>query len=197
MRGQAVQGSFAGLQAGARPTDGLFLAVFPDMVAAERIAALARHLRQAHALRGQVAAVRRLHVSLHYLGGYAGVPRGVVSAATEALAAVAMPPFDVLFDRAASFRGQARNHPCVIQGGEGVVGLLALHARLGAALRQVGLGRWVRPHCLPHVTLFYDANGIANHPVEPIGWRVREVVLVHSLYGSGRHDHLARRILEG
>jgi 2'-5' RNA ligase len=175
----------------------LFLGVFPGTGVAERIAVLARHVRQAHALRGEVVAPARLHVSLHYLGGYAGIPRGVVAAAIEAVTAVVMSPFDVHFDRAASFCGQPGNHPYVLQGGDGVVGLPALHGRLGAALRRVGLGRWVKAHCLPHVTLLYDDKGIANHPVEPIGWTVREIVLVRSLYGHGRHEYLARRVLDG
>jgi 2'-5' RNA ligase len=51
----------------------------------------------------------------------------VVTAAIEALAVVAMSPFDVRFDRAASFSGRTSNHPYVLQGDEGVVGLLALH----------------------------------------------------------------------
>lgn len=187
-----------GLETLAHPTDGLFLGVFPDASGvAERIAMLARHLRDTHALRGKVLASSRLHVSLHYLGGYAGLPQGVVTAAIEALAAVVMPPFDVLFDRAASFRGRPGNHPYVLQGGDGVAGLLALHGQLGMALQRVGLGRWVKPHCLPHMTLLYDDDSIASHPVEPIGWTVREVVLVRSLYGRGRHEYLARRVLGG
>jgi 2'-5' RNA ligase len=173
----------------------LFFAVFPDTGAAERIAALARHLQEAYALRGKALAPARLHVSLHYLGGYAGLPQGVVTAAIEAAAAVVMPPFDVLLDRAASFRGRPGNCPYVLQGGDGVVGLLALHEQLGTALRRVGLGRWVKPHCLPHMTLLYGDHSIANHPVEPIGWTAREVVLVRSLYGRGRHEYLARRVL--
>jgi 2'-5' RNA ligase len=59
------------------------------------------------------------------------------------------------------------------------------------------LGRWVKPHCLPHVTLLYDDDNIASHPIEPVGWTVREVVLVRSLYGSGRYEYLARHVLGG
>lgn len=186
-----------GLDAPARPADGLFLAVFPDAGVAERIVALARCLRDTHALRGRVLAPGRLHVSLHYLGGYAGLPQGVATAAIEALADLVMPPFDVLFDRAASFRGRPGNHPYVPQGGDGVAGLLALHGQLGMALQRVGLGRWVKPHRLPHMTLLYDDDTIANRPVEPVGWTVREVVLVRSLYGHGRYEYLARHVLGG
>jgi 2'-5' RNA ligase len=199
---EAEQGAFVGFGAPAQPIEGLFFAVLPDAGAAERITALARDLREAHALRGKVLELTRLHVSLHYLGGYEGLPQGVAAAAIEAAAAVVMPSFDVLFDRAASFRGRAGNHPYVLQGGDGVVGLLALHGLLGTALQRVGLGRWVRRQCLPHITMLYDHDTIANHPVEPIGWTVREVVLVRSLYGDshgrqGRHEYLARRVLGG
>lgn len=195
MTGEAHQSAFVGLAAPVRATEGLFFAVFPNAGAAGRISALARDLREAHALCGKLLAPARLHVSLHYLGGYEGLRKGVVLAATKAAAAVEMPTFDVRFDRAASFRGRPRNRPYVLQGGDGVAGLLALHEQLGMALQRVGLGRWVKRYYLPHMTLLYDDDNIADHPVEPIGWTVREVVLVRSLYGHGRHEYLARRVL--
>ena len=42
----------------------------------------------------------------------------------------------------------------------------------------------------PHVTLAYDARKIAAEAVAPIGWRVDEFVLVHSLLGRTRHVRL-------
>jgi 2'-5' RNA ligase len=41
----------------------------------------------------------------------------------------------------------------------------------------------------PHVTLLYDARDVDEYPIEPIGWTVKEFVLIRSLNG---HEHLVR-----
>jgi len=52
-----------------------------------------------------------------------------------------------------------------------------------------GLKGWARRAFTPHVTLWYGEREIAENPIEPIGWTVREFVLIHSLRG---HTCLAR-----
>lgn len=197
MHHQPKQGVFMEVEAAAPPIERLFLAVFPDMTAAERITALGWSLRETHTLQGKLQELSRLHVSLHCLGNYAGLRQSVVTAAIEAATAIAMPPFYVLFDRAGSFRGRPGNRPYVLMGGEGIVGLRVLHGLLGTTLQRVGLWRWFEPQYLPHITLLYDGHGVADHPVEPIGWTVREVVLVRSLHGHHRYECLARFGLSG
>ena len=189
--------SFTGFDASPQPADGVFFAIFPEVDAAAGAARLARHQRDAHGLRGRPLARERLHVSLHHLGDYAGLPRGIVAAACEAAAAVAMPSFDVAFDRAVSFIGRSGNRPFVLQGGDGVAGLMVLHRLLGAAMQKVGLGRWAKPHYVPHVTLLYDDRCVAEQAVETVGWTVHEFVLVHSLHGRTRYVPLARWPLRG
>ena len=49
----------------------------------------------------------------------------------------------------------------------------------------------------PHVTLLHDGRHIEAEPVEPIGWTVREIVLVHSPVGQTTHRHLMRLPLRG
>jgi len=41
----------------------------------------------------------------------------------------------------------------------------------------------------PHVTLLYDARDVEEYPIEPIGWTVKEFVLIRS---SNGHEHLVR-----
>lgn len=174
------------------PVDGLFFAVFPEAGAAGRITALAHRLLESHGLRGRPLAAGRLHVSLHKLGGYAGLPPSAVAAAVEAAAAVSMRPFTVRFDRGMTFERRHGPGPHVLLGGEGVIGLEALHRLLGSAL-----SRSARAGFQPHVTLFYGDRRIAEHPIEPIDWIVREFVLVRSLVGRSRYQHLARWTLGG
>jgi RNA 2',3'-cyclic 3'-phosphodiesterase len=184
--------SFVGLDASQHPADGLFFAVLPDEDAAAGISRLAQCQRRAQGLKGRPFLATRFHVSLHHVGDYAGLPRGVVAASCEAAAAVAMPLFDVAFDRTVSFSGRSGNQPFVLRGGDGVAGLMVLRERLGGALQKVGLWRWVKPQYEPHVTLLYDDRCVAEQAVDAVSWRVREFVLVHSLRGQRRYAALGR-----
>ena len=177
------------------PRDGLFFAIFPDAATAVRIARIARHCRRQHGLSGRPQATSRFHISLQDLGEYERLPQSVVVEAGAAAAIVKMPPFAVMFDRVGSFSGRAGNHPLVLRGDDGVVGLTMLYQSLGLAMRTVGLRA-----CLdftPHMTLLYDDRRIDEQPIEPIFWTVREFVLVHSLRGKTKHIPLERWQLHG
>ena len=103
-------------------TDGLFFALFPDPAAAARIGDLARRMRDAHALSAAPHAADRLHVSLHGIGEYPAFPADIAARAIEAAASVALPPFEIAFDRAMSFSGKPGQLPLVLRGQDGVAG---------------------------------------------------------------------------
>ena len=174
-----------------QPTDRLFFAIFPDTGAAARIARLSQALRAQHRVRGKSLATERLHVSLHHVGDYAGLPQHIVAAACRVASALAVRPFTVEFNGAASFRGRPGHQPFVLLGDDGIVGLQALQQGLGNALDAAGLGH-ANLHYTPHVTLVYGDRLVADRPVEPITWGVREFVLVHSLLGRSRYIPLER-----
>lgn len=115
-----MQASLPGFDAAPKPTDRLFFAIFPDTDAAARIAELARRLRGEHGLNGKLIDTARFHVTLLHLGDFAGLPQDIVTRAGEAAAAVAMPPFEITFDRAMSFLGRLGELPFVLRGGQGV-----------------------------------------------------------------------------
>ena len=98
-------------------------------------------------------------------------------------------PFEVSFDRTASFRARSGNRPFVLIGENGLRQLQSFRQTLGAAMARRGLRRLALTNFTPHVTLLYDARDADEYPVEPIGWTVREFVLVRSLNG---HEHLVR-----
>lgn len=177
--------------ASARPTDRLFFAVRPSPVACEQIVALTAHLRSEHGLRGSPISPDRLHSTLHHLGDHVGLPQAVVDQACAAAASLAVPAFEVVFDRVASF-ARPHNQPLVLRGGAGLDGLMALQQALGAAMARVGLGRHVESHFTPHVTLLYDDRRVAEQAMAPIRWVVDELVLVHSLLGRTVHKTLGR-----
>jgi 2'-5' RNA ligase len=174
------------------PTDGLFLAVVPPASMADRISNLIPELRARHGLRGEPLSPRRLHVTLHYLGSYNGLPRKLMETVCAAAPAVSMPPFEISFDRALSFTSRKKARPFVLRAGGDVIPLLGLHRAVGEAITRAGLGRWVTRHFTPHMTLLYDRRLVDEHPIESLGWTVTDFVFVHSLVGQGVHNHLAR-----
>jgi len=184
--------SFAGLEATPRPTDCIFFAIFPDAQAATRIASLARSLRDKHGLKNRPLAAKRFHISLHHVGDYAGVPEGAIAAARDTASTVAMPPFRIALDCAKSLGRGGHDRPLALTGGDGVAGLERFQHMLGRTMEQAGLGRWIGPSWLPHLTLLYGDRGIEEEPIEPVSWTVREFVLVHSLLGRTQHIPLAR-----
>lgn len=177
-----MQQSSLGGFAAAHPTDRLFFAVMPPPEMAARIAALAGSLRESLSLKGRPRPTTHLHVTLHHLGDFAGLPQQRVEDARAAAGGVAMDAFEARFDRVGSFAGRPGKHPFVLLGASDTPGLAALHAGLGRRLAAAGLGRRERAF-VPHVTLLYDARNVGVQAVDPLGWTVREFVLVHSLLG--------------
>ena len=164
----------------------LFLAAVPDAGTAERIHQLAGILKRAHHFEGKLIAPERLHISLFFLGG---LSERHIRAACEAAAELRTEPFEVSFDRTASFRGRSGNRPFVLIGENGLRRLESFRRMLGAALTRRGLRRAANTTFTPHVTLLYDARGADEYPIQPIFWTVTEFVLIQSMKG---HNYLAR-----
>ena len=179
------------------PTDRLFFAAFPDEAAREAIARLADDIGQRHGLHSASLRRERLHITLHHLGDYAGLPAGVVEEAQRAAMHVVAAPFEVVFDRVKSFVGNTQKKPCVLVGAQGDTPLQQLRRQLGECLIQVGLGKHVTSEFTPHVTLRYERTVLPEHAVARISWTVREFGLVHSLLGKTEHRILQRRMLTG
>lgn len=180
-----------------QPIDALFFALLPDATATDAVARRADELRRRHRLRGRPLAPARFHVSLHGLGTHYGLPRDLVARALAAAATVARSPFAVEFDRALSFVRNAEGRPFVLRGDGHASALTAFHRQLGAALTRAGLDRHLAAAFTPHVTLLYDRQLVAEHPMEPLGWTVRDFALVHSRVGLTQHVVLGRWPLGG
>jgi 2'-5' RNA ligase len=163
-----------------------FLAIVPDAAAAERIHRLAGVLKRAHKFDGKLIAPERLHISLFFLGD---TSERVIRAASEAATELRTEPFEVSFDRIASFRGRPGNWPFVLIGENGLRRLESFRQMLGAALTRSGLRRVANTNFTPHVTLLYDTRSVDEHPIQPIFWTVTEFVLIRSMKG---HEYLGR-----
>ena len=178
----------------------LFFAVLPDDEARERIARLARLLRQVHQIYAEPIKPQSLHVSLFFVDSCHGEPPGhLLDGALAAGAAVKGAPFRVAFDQTGSFAGKdpatdkSRSWPFVLFG-DGGGAIQSLRQVVGAAMRRHGLGYAVKDvkAFTPHVTLWWDREIIDVRPIAPLGWTVRELILVDSLQGLAMHNHLAR-----
>ena len=172
-------------------TDSLFFAIFPDARAAARIVELAARLRIEHGLKARATPADRLHVTLHYLGAFAGIPDDLVARARATASEISLPPVEVALDRVESFSGRRAKRPLVLSG-EVSDSLAGLERTLGAALDDAGIPVKRHPRFQPHVTLLYDERRIAQHPVAPIAWTAREFALVRSLLGKSQYEVLAR-----
>jgi 2'-5' RNA ligase len=164
----------------------LFLAAVPDADTAQRIHRLAQALKRAHKFDGNVIEFERLHVSLFFLGG---LSEPFIRIACDAAAEIRTPPFEVLFDRAVSFRGKSGSRPLVLVGDDGLQRLKSFRQTLSAAIAKKGVRHLAKKDFTPHVTLLYGERMVEKHPIEPICWTVNEFVLIHSRRG---HVHLAR-----
>lgn len=190
-------------EAASKPTDRLFFAVFPDHVAAQHIAQVARRLHNKYRLQSEPLQTKRYHVSLYHLGDYFDLPQDVIARAKAAASSVAVESFDLGFDRAANFSGrrvdpeEQRSHPHVLRANDGVAEITAMQRALATAIAQAGLSARARISYTPHLTLLYGEHRIPEDFIETIRWSVREFVLVHSLLGKTQHVLLARWPLSG
>lgn len=179
-----------------RPPESLFFALMPPAPVAARAHALARDLLAQSGQRREPIAAARLHVTLHYLGTYSGIPQRDLDDARQAAERVAMAPFPVCLDRVGGFGKGREGQPCVLTGeGEGTAGIHALHAALNRALagRQLKSDRRA---FTPHMTLFYGP-AMPAAPVQPVRWVVDELVLLRSFVGQGRYQEEGRWPLRG
>lgn len=165
----------------------LFLAAVPDTDTSARIHRLATVLKKAHGFKGRLIPADRLHISLFFLGGLheAGV-RAACEAAAETAATA---PFDVSFDRIASFGGKSGNHPFVLFGETGLNRLRSFRQAFALAMMRRGLRRRANTNFAPHLTLLYGERRVEECPIDTIGWTVREFVLIRSKQG---HSYVAR-----
>jgi RNA 2',3'-cyclic 3'-phosphodiesterase len=182
---------------GARQRDRIFFACLPDADTAARIHGLAGDLKRDKEFEGTLILPEHLHVTLFHLGDWNGLPADIVALASDAAAQIAVPPFEVAFGRAESFRNRTGLYPFVLTGDKDAAPWQPLHAALGAALKGAGLGGATQGDFKPHVTLLRDSKRVAPFKIVPIAWTVRDFVLVHSLLGRTTHIHLGRWPLRG
>lgn len=124
----------------------------------------------------------RFHTTILPLCDASEAPPGLIDTLESAFASMLAEPCTILFDRL---------HRNALRGGSALRDLRALQATLVRRLTAMGL---LLPRYLfrPHMSLAYGASTERTIPIAPIGWQVRELQLVKSIHGEGRHETLAR-----
>ncbi|WP_265515873.1 2'-5' RNA ligase family protein [Nitratireductor luteus] len=165
-----------------RRPERLFFALLPDVGTAIHIAQFGQRFVRENRLEAKRLATERLHVSIHHVGDFKRLRTKFVYAAKQAGKAVSMSPFELIlgsiksFEGAPSTGGRPRGRPLVLLGESDA--LLQLHGTLGTAMERNGLR--AAEHFVPHMTLSYGRSSIPERTIEPLHFRVKEFVLVHS-----------------
>lgn len=169
-------------------THRFFFALKPDPVTARRtdvfaegIAGGARRIRPEH-----------LHMTLAITHDYPDYPYALVERLLEAGDSIRADPLTVTFDRlvegyrSVSLRPSHRDPV-----------LIALQKDIAAA--AIAHGALLREDYSfdPHQTLCYRDGPVHQRRCPPIAWAVRELALVHSIYGRTQHATLRSWALTG
>jgi len=170
----------------AQPRHSIFFAIRPwwdDLLPVEaKVAGLRRQFGTART----VVKPERLHITCCDLGGFDDAPpQALIEKARDAAAALALPPFEITFERAMRFN---HNGALVLLERTGVTPLTAFRDRLDQALIQAGVPVDVKNPL--HMTLAYGDGAVSETLPEPIRWKAQEFVLLDSLVGQTRHEEL-------
>ena len=167
----------------------VFFAVLADADAGQKADRLCDEEMALRHLAGSKVRRERLHVTLVSLGWDAEFPECKALLARRAAAQVDAPAFPLRLDRCLSFQRRNARRPLVLCGhGVWVAGFMELHRSLYGALDSAfsdgeGAPR-AAPSVTPHTTLMYSPSVVEEHPVESVGWTVREFQLLYNLRGS-------------
>lgn len=169
-----------------RGTHRLFFALWPAPAVRDALAAAARAV-PAFADAGRPTADAKLHLTLHFLGGWDAFPDAVALRARASAATVEARGFHLVVDHAGSFRASRVGWLAP----SGNSGLDALWSELGRALDAEEVPRRAHPRFSPHVTVLRGlGRAVPEAPVEPVSWPVEDFVLVHS--HAGRYEVIDR-----
>ena len=167
----------------------VFFAVLADADAGQKADRLCDEEMALRHLAGSKVRRERLHVTLVSLGWDAEFPECKALLARRAAAQVDAPAFPLRLDRCLSFQRRNARRPLVLCGhGVWVAGFMELHRSLYGALDSAfsdgeGAPR-AAPSVTPRMTLMYSPSVVEEHPVESVGWTVREFQLIYNLRGS-------------
>lgn len=181
---------------GARRKPGtVYFAFKPEPEVIGQTVSVGNHLSVRHELAGSVRP-SVLHMTICAIGYFPMLPEECVETACEVARRQVAKPFEMILNRVRTYPNGKEKQPLVAFADSGVSRADLFRHALIADLRRNGFSI---PKKLPnpHMTLFYDHRIVAEEPIDPIRWAVRDFVLVHSIKGEGWHDQLGQWPLSG
>ena len=174
------------------PTHRLFFAVRPPPQVAHAVEAVAAKARAAGLAHGHWLRAPKYHLTVRFLGSFAGWPGALIERALAGAAALRLAPFEIVLDRISSFAGR-RQAPCILRCDAGSeIAMRAFSEELGAALAAAGIQGIDEHPFVPHLTLAYAERAVPEDiPVEALRWQVHEFMLIASHVGTSVHEALA------
>lgn len=172
-----------------------FFALVPPPEHAAALHAFAHGLRRSDGLRGWPIGPERYHLTLCGIERYGGAANEEIAALEKVGASMVSPGFTVAFDHVAGHGKSGDRQAIFLETSQ----TFAILDKLQRSLRREMRARGFRTPSKfgPHVTLLYDECSFSKLMVPPVSFPVREFVLVRSVHGESRHDHLARWPLGG
>jgi 2'-5' RNA ligase len=169
----------------------LFFAIMPPPELWPVIGGLCDRLRCAHKLGGSPIGLERLHITLAPLFHDQLSLEECARRAIAIGSAMAGTAFPARLDLTASFAHRQERKPFVLSGQDGLAELIAFQSELRRRLALAGFQ--VRADYQPHMTLMWADRQIEEeYPIAPIGWQVRDFVLIASHQGLSRYDIIRR-----
>ncbi|MER8835797.1 2'-5' RNA ligase family protein [Mesorhizobium sp. M0909] len=176
--------------------DRIFFAILAESAVAGPLARKAIALDRELGLQGWFVPENHIHISLVGLGDHDGYPEKLVEIARHIGSMIVAKPFDVSFDRLTAFGGGS----LVLRNGDSNPALQEFWRNLTALISDSPLKLFLTKSIEPHVTLLRDevrVPRIRERSIDPIGWTVRDFVLIHSVIGKGIYRESARWQLNG
>jgi 2'-5' RNA ligase len=165
----------------------------PDVI--DQVVPVGNHVRAKHGLTG-IVSPSVLHMTICGIGYFPVLPEKRVETACRVAGRQITKPLEMILNRVRTHRNWTGKPPLVAFADSGVPRVDLFRHAFIADLRRSGFS-FTKKLPDPHMTLFYDHHVIAEEPIDPIRWVVRDFVLVHSIYGEGRHEVLGQWPLRG
>jgi 2'-5' RNA ligase len=181
---------------GARRDPGpVYFALKPEPDVIGPVVSVGNHLCARHELAGSVRP-SVLHMTICAIGYFPVLLEERVETACGVAGRVVAKPFEMILNRVRTYPNGKEKPPLVAFADSGVSAVDLFRYALIADLRRNGFS-FPKKLPDPHMTLFYDHRVVAEEPIDQIRWVVRDFVLIHSIYGEGRHELLGQWPLRG
>lgn len=172
-----------------------FFAFRPPADATHSIDIFGRSLCRSLGSGSRLLGPSRYHITLCGIKGQGEAPAWIIAALKAIGGSVSAPIFDIAFDHARGYGRPGEPRAVFLASTQKISVLDDFYWRLRNAMQANGFR--TKPGFNPHLTVFYDEHPVTNAIVPPVRFTVRDLVLIRSIHGSSRHDHLARWRLGG